>query len=423
MAESEEAKATQQAQQTTKKASSRAEVQSILKQARPGGVLENVGVRGRLGDLGTIPAQYDTAISTACGHLDFIVVDTAGDAEACMAYLRDTNIGRASFIVLEKLGQSAAKMDACPRVPDGTSRLFDLVQPKEAIYRPAFYVGLKDTLVTDDWDLATRVAYEGSRVKWRIVTTAGNLIDTSGAMTGGGKVARSGGMSAQSAQTSSETTITQEQIDRLESTVTRLQRELATCRGDITATEKELKETEQQLKKAAIETEKSDLQLTRLLGEREDLSSRIASLRSSCELSAEEKQSKLQAEAQLADVLRRMEESSPDRANLQDRVRSLQQQILDVGGPKLKRAQSKVDSANSEYDASRSSLSAAEVSVSSLAKQAAKASTAREKAEAELQKSQEKWSLLEGEQRDMEAEAEKVLLAQEEAKVNSQFSA
>ncbi|CAE7538788.1 SMC4, partial [Symbiodinium microadriaticum] len=93
-----------EAQQTTKNAASRAEVQSILKQARPGGVLANVAVRGRLGDLGTIPSEYDTAISTACGVLDFIVVDRAIDADACMSYLRETNIGRASFIVLEKLG-------------------------------------------------------------------------------------------------------------------------------------------------------------------------------------------------------------------------------------------------------------------------------------------------------------------------------
>jgi structural maintenance of chromosome 4 len=330
---------------------------------------------------------------------------------------RETNIGRASFIVLEKLQSAAAKMDQCPRIPDGTTRLFDLIQPKESIYRPAFYMGLKDTLVTADWELATRVAYEGDRVKWRIVTTTGNLIDTSGAMTGGGKVARSGGMSAQSTQASSgEGAVTQEQIDRLDATVTRLRGELATCRGDISAAEKELKETDQQIKKAAVEAEKNGVQMTRVLGERQDLTERVSSLRANCELSPEETRNKQQAERQLADVVRRMEESSPERAGLQERVKSLQQQILDVGGPKLKRAQSKVDSANSEYDACRSSLSAAEVSLNTNAKQSSKATNAKGKAEAELSKSQERWTALEQEQKEMEAEAEKVLLAQEEAK-------
>ena len=33
-------------------------------------------IAGRLGDLGSIDPKYDVAISTACGGLDNIVVDT-----------------------------------------------------------------------------------------------------------------------------------------------------------------------------------------------------------------------------------------------------------------------------------------------------------------------------------------------------------
>ncbi|CAE7816935.1 smc4, partial [Symbiodinium microadriaticum] len=282
-------------------------------------------------------------------------------------------------------------------------------------------MGLKDTLVTHDWDLATRVAYEGDRVKWRIVTTTGNLIDTSGSMTGGGKVARSGGMSSQSAQVPSEAIITQEHIDRLDVTVSQLQGELSKCRADIAATEKELKETEQEVKKAAVQTEKNSVQKLRVLGEYHDLAGRVASFRTSCELTEDEKQSMGQMGAQLTDVIHRMEELCPDRIALQDRVHSLRQQILDVGGPKLKRAHSKVDSVNSEYDACRSRLCAAEVSLTSTAKQATKAGNAREKADAELVKSQEKWEALVEEQREMESEAEKVLLAQEAAKAAAQL--
>jgi len=34
------------------------------------------GVYGRLGDLGAIDPKYDCAISSACGYLDHIIVDT-----------------------------------------------------------------------------------------------------------------------------------------------------------------------------------------------------------------------------------------------------------------------------------------------------------------------------------------------------------
>lgn len=44
--------------------------------------------QGRLGDLGSIDQQYDVAISTACGALKNIVVDTVDTAQKCANYLR-----------------------------------------------------------------------------------------------------------------------------------------------------------------------------------------------------------------------------------------------------------------------------------------------------------------------------------------------
>ena len=63
-------------------------------------------MHGRLGDLGTIDDSYDVAISTACGYLDFIVVDTIQIGEACINYLRENRLGRASFIALDKIAHS-----------------------------------------------------------------------------------------------------------------------------------------------------------------------------------------------------------------------------------------------------------------------------------------------------------------------------
>ena len=68
------------------------------------------GVYGRLGNLGTIQDQYDVAISTACGHLDFIVVDTVAVGEHCINYLRENRIGRASFICLDRISQQVGAL-------------------------------------------------------------------------------------------------------------------------------------------------------------------------------------------------------------------------------------------------------------------------------------------------------------------------
>jgi len=61
------------------------------------------GIYGRLGDQGSIDAKYDIAISTASGQLEFIVVECLKNAEDCVKYLRQHNIGRASFIALDKM--------------------------------------------------------------------------------------------------------------------------------------------------------------------------------------------------------------------------------------------------------------------------------------------------------------------------------
>lgn len=61
------------------------------------------GILGRLGDLGGIDAKYDVAISTCCGRLDNIVVEDVATAQTCIQFLKDNNIGRATFIALEKI--------------------------------------------------------------------------------------------------------------------------------------------------------------------------------------------------------------------------------------------------------------------------------------------------------------------------------
>jgi nitrate reductase NapE component len=45
-------------------------------------------------------AKFDVAISTACGGLDYIVVETTNAAQACVELLRRENLGVATFMIL-----------------------------------------------------------------------------------------------------------------------------------------------------------------------------------------------------------------------------------------------------------------------------------------------------------------------------------
>lgn len=115
-----------------------------------------------------------------------MVVDTVEQGQACIEHLRKQNLGRASFMVLEKLSTNGmAKI----KTPEDVPRLFDLIKPKDPKLAPAFYKAAYDTLVAENMEQANRIAFGGQR-RWRVVTLAGQLIESSGAMSGGGSVVR-----------------------------------------------------------------------------------------------------------------------------------------------------------------------------------------------------------------------------------------
>ena len=111
-------------------ASSRSAMLTKLLAARKrGGELQGVSLHGRLGDLGTIPAKYDVAASTAVRSLEWLVVDTTEDGQKCVDFLRKHRLGRAKFIILDKIAWVQQKMAQRASFPEGVPRLFDMVTP------------------------------------------------------------------------------------------------------------------------------------------------------------------------------------------------------------------------------------------------------------------------------------------------------
>ncbi|XP_063224263.1 structural maintenance of chromosomes protein 4-like [Bacillus rossius redtenbacheri] len=156
-------------------------IDSLMAEKREGRL---PGIFGRLGDLGAIDKKYDVAVSTACGALDNIVVDTVSTAEACIRFLKQRDLGRATFIALDRQERWRAHCGGRMSTPEGVPRLFDLIQIPDDRVRTAFYFALRDTLVAEDLNQATRIAYGATR--HRVVTLNGQLIEISGTMTGGG---------------------------------------------------------------------------------------------------------------------------------------------------------------------------------------------------------------------------------------------
>lgn len=143
------------------------------------------GFIGRLGDLGSAKEELDVAISTAGkGVLNYMVVENTETAEKCIGILKQNNIERTSFIVINKISDYKLKGDF--------DYLINHIKCEER-YKKLFYFALSDTILCKDIKEATRIAM--GNVPKKVVTLDGNMIDKSGLMSGGG--ALSGAMKIQ----------------------------------------------------------------------------------------------------------------------------------------------------------------------------------------------------------------------------------
>lgn len=123
--------------------------------------------------------------------LDHIVVQTTAGTQKCLEFLRKNNLGRASFVPLEKMKKGAH--DRAVETPENAPRLFDLISPANFQIAPALFLAVGNTLVAPDLETASRWAYEYGR-RWRVVTLDGKLIESSGTMSGGGNSVSRGKM-------------------------------------------------------------------------------------------------------------------------------------------------------------------------------------------------------------------------------------
>jgi chromosome segregation ATPase len=128
------------------------------------------GLYGRLGDLGSIDAQYDAAASNASGALDNFVVETTEDAQQAVKYLREKSLGLATFIILDKQREHARQAHEKVATPEGAPRLVDLVKCNDDM-RVAFFYAFRNTIVAQDIDQASRLGLRGNDRRFARVVT------------------------------------------------------------------------------------------------------------------------------------------------------------------------------------------------------------------------------------------------------------
>ena len=187
------------------------------------------GLYGTIAELGNVASRYSSALEVAAGaRLQSIVADNDMDASAAIEYLKRSQIGRATFLPLNKLDKgSLSSRPNHAGVVDYALNLVDF-DPK---FLAAFWYVFRDTLVVESLVFARPLMG-----RYRMVTLEGDLVEKSGAMTGGHYRSKMKfaaeektkllELSEKIANAEAERTTRLDKLDRIEEQISRLSREV-----------------------------------------------------------------------------------------------------------------------------------------------------------------------------------------------------
>lgn len=332
------------------------------------------GFHGRLGNLGTIDERFDVAISTACPALENLVVESVEVGQACIDYLRKNQLGRANFILLDRL----PRRDLSPiQTPENVPRLFDLVKPRDAKFASAFYSVLRDTIVAKDLTQANRIAYGAKR--WRVVTLEGQLIDVSGTMSGGGTRVARGGMSSKPVSD-----VTKEQVAQFEAEREEVEKKFAVFQEKQQSMVTELREKKDELPKVQTMIQKLVLDIESHKKNIHDSRKRGKEIMAAHKPSKEDDVKAANLEQQIAALEQEIEKLRDETADVNEEIASLQNTIMEIGGVKLRSQKARVDGLKSQIDLLNEEISNAEVAKSKNEKALAKHEKTYRNAEGEI---------------------------------------
>ncbi|HBA93088.1 MAG TPA: chromosome segregation protein SMC [Ruminococcaceae bacterium] len=166
-------------------------VKAVLKQSKNNAL---PGIHGTLSQLITVDNDNSTAIEIALGAaMQNIVVSSESDAKRAISYLKQNNIGRATFLPVSAI--KPRKMEE--KGFDDNFGFVDIASNLvtcDNTYRNIVENLLGRVIIVEDIDCAIGIAKRYNN-KYRIVTLDGQVINPGGSMTGGSKGKSSGVLS------------------------------------------------------------------------------------------------------------------------------------------------------------------------------------------------------------------------------------
>lgn len=278
-------------------------------------------VYGTVADQIKVDPEHETAISIALSsRIMDIIVDSDETAQSIIKYLKDNNLGRATFIPLNLIDEreSAEKL---PRFKGVIDFAYNLVKTDKRFSKAIKYL-LANTIVMDNLKNAIEVAKK--KLPIRIVTLEGEFIPNYATLMGGSPQ-KAGALLGREREILS----LEEELKILKSQLSLLRQTMDGLSSDVSAKEKELKDLFEADARLNIEAAKLDQSCQVLKDRSNSAKEEIEMIRSSVNArsgEAEEVENKKQAiNSIIVDLENRLQEMNKNLRIKQEGLRTAEQ--------------------------------------------------------------------------------------------------
>lgn len=223
------------------------------------------GIHGPLSQLIQVENEYSTAVEVALGAaMQNIVVSNEADGKRAMYFLKENNLGRATFLPVSRIKGKTLNETELENNLGFVAVASDLVSC-DSEYREIVNSFLARVAVVDDMDCAIGIAKKYSN-RFKIVTLDGQVINAGGSMTGGSRAKGAGILSRSN------------MIDELNEEAEKLQHQVDKITGEFKSALEDANKfaAEMQAVEADLRTAKEDL--IREEGENKLIQDKISSL-------------------------------------------------------------------------------------------------------------------------------------------------
>lgn len=208
----------------------------------------NKGVDGVLANLISVPKEYQVAIEMALGAtLQNIVTETEDEAKKLIEFLRENNLGRASFLPISSVkGKKLEKL-----ITSGMSGVVGIASTlikTDKKYEGIILNLLGRTVIVEDMDTAIALARQNS-YGFKIVTLAGDIVTPNGAISGGSVTKKSSNIIGRKAEIKQ----LEKEIEELKNKIDTITKEKENYEESIEGILEELNSLEQQVQEMEIE--------------------------------------------------------------------------------------------------------------------------------------------------------------------------